>query len=108
VDDDNTVRINHDGYSRIRIRARRLVDVTNIDMSTTVLGVKWSSPMLICPVGSQKAFHPEGEVAVARAARAKDHLQILSNVTTSSIEDVLAARARAFFLQLVFSTDAWG
>src|SRR5215813_2812705 len=107
VDDDNTVRINHDGYSRIRIRARRLIDVTNINMSTTLLGVKWSSPILICPVGSQKAFHPEGEVAVARAARAKDHLQILSNVTTSSIEDVIAARGGPLVWQQLYPTNVW-
>ena len=106
VDDDHTVRANHDGYSRIRIRARRLVDVTHIDMSTSLLGVKWSSPILICPVGSQKAFHPEGEIAVARAARAKDHLQILSTVATSSIESVIAARGGPVWQQL-YPTNVW-
>jgi isopentenyl diphosphate isomerase/L-lactate dehydrogenase-like FMN-dependent dehydrogenase len=48
------------------------------------------TPIVLCPVGSQKAFHPEGELAVARAA--KGHLQILSTVATSSIEDINAAR----------------
>src|SRR5215813_4779440 len=107
VDDDNTVRANQEGYSRLRIRARRLVDVTNIDLSTTLLGVKWSSPILICPVGSQKAFHPDGAVAVARAARAKDHVQILSNVTTSSIEDVVAARGGPFVWQQLYPNNVW-
>jgi len=107
VDDDNTVRANHDGYSRIRIRARRLVDVSNIDMSTALLGANWSSPIVICPVGSQKAFHPEGEVAVARAARAKDHLQILSTVATCSIEDVIAARGGPMVWQQLYATNVW-
>jgi hypothetical protein len=92
VDDDGTVRANREGYSRLQIRARRLVDVENIDMSVRILGTTWSSPIVISPVSSQKAFHPEGDVAVARAARAKDHLQILSTAATSSIEDVMAAR----------------
>ncbi len=106
VDDDGTVRANRDGYSRIQIRARRLVDVEKIDMSVRLLDATWSSPIVICPIGSQKAFHPEGEVAVARAARAKDHLQILSTVTTSSIEDVIAARGGPVWQQL-YPTNIW-
>jgi 4-hydroxymandelate oxidase len=106
VDDDGTVRANREGYSRIQIRPRRLVDVEKIDMSARLFGATWSSPLVICPVGSQKAFHPEGEVAVARAARAKDHLQILSTVTTSSIEDVIAARGAPVWQQL-YPTNVW-
>jgi len=106
VDDDGTVRANREGYSRIQIRARRFVDVERIDMSTTVLGTKWSSPIVLSPIGSQKAFHPEGEVAVARAARAKDHLMLLSTVTTASIEDVIAARGGPVWQQL-YPTNSW-
>src|SRR5437667_1455656 len=91
VDDDGTVRANREGYSRIQIRPRRLVEVEKIDMSVRLFGATWSSPIVICPVSSQKAFHAEGDIAVARAARAKDHLQILSTAATSSIEDVIAA-----------------
>ena len=61
VDDDGTVRANRQGYSRIQIRPRRLVDVEKIDMSARFFGTTWSSPLVICPVGSQKAFHPEAE-----------------------------------------------
>ena len=106
VDDDATVRANREGYSRIQIRPRRLVDVEKLDMSVRLLGATWSSPLVICPVGSQKAFHPEGEVAVARAARAKDHLQILSTVTTSSVEEVIAARGLPVWQQL-YPTNVW-
>jgi 4-hydroxymandelate oxidase len=100
VDDDATVRANREGYSRVQIRARRLVDVEKIDMAVRLFGTTWSSPIMICPIGSQKAFHPEGEVAVARAARAKDHLQILSTVTNSSVENVIAARGIPVWQQL--------
>src|SRR5580658_8557837 len=69
VDDDGTVRANREGYSQIQIRPRRLIDVERVDLSVRLLGTTWSSPIVICPVSSQKAFHPDGEIAVARAAR---------------------------------------
>ena len=106
VDDDGTVRANREGYSRLQIRSRRLVDVRTIDMSVHLLGATWSSPIVICPVSSQKAFHPEGDIAVARAARTKDHLQILSTAATSSIEDVMAARGAPVWQQL-YPTNIW-
>src|SRR5256885_10865644 len=68
VDDDGTVRANREGYARLQIRARRLVDVENIDMSVSLCGTKCHTPIVLSPVSAQKAFHPEGEVAVARAA----------------------------------------
>lgn len=106
VDEDGTVRANREGYSRLQIRSRRLVDVATIDTTVHLFGVSWSSPIVISPVSSQKAFHPEGDIAVARAARAKDHLQILSTVATSSIEDVTAARGAPVWQQL-YPTDVW-
>jgi 4-hydroxymandelate oxidase len=106
VDDDGTVRANQEGYSRIQIRARRLVDVENIDMSVSLFGTKWTTPIVLCPVSDQKAFHPEGEVAVARAARAKSHLMMLSTAATSSIEDVIAARSGPVWQQL-YPTNVW-
>jgi 4-hydroxymandelate oxidase len=47
-----------------------------------LFGEKFSSPIILCPLGAQKAFHPEGEIAVAKAAKARGHLQILSTVTS--------------------------
>lgn len=106
VDDDGTIRANREGYSRLQIRSRRLVDVENIDMSVRLFGSPWSSPIVICPVSAQKAFHPEGDIAVARAARTKDHLQMLSTSATSSIEDVTAARGAPVWQQL-YPTNVW-
>jgi isopentenyl diphosphate isomerase/L-lactate dehydrogenase-like FMN-dependent dehydrogenase len=106
VDDDGTVRANREGYSRIQIRARRLVDVENIDMSVSLFGAKWNTPIVLSPVSAQKAFHPEGELAVARAARAKGHLMMLSTVATSSIEDVTAAAGLPVWQQL-YPTNVW-
>src|SRR5712664_2936193 len=106
VDDDGTVRANREGYSRIQIRARRLINVEDIDMSVNLFGTKWNTPIVLSPVSGQKAFHPEGEIAVARAARAKGHLMMLSTVATSSIEDAIAARSGPVWQQL-YPTNVW-
>jgi len=90
VDDDRTIRANREGYGRIQLRMRRLAAVRIPDTSVRLLGTTWLTPIALCPVGSQKAFHPDGELAAARAA--KGHLQMLSTVATTSIEDVNAAR----------------
>jgi (S)-2-hydroxy-acid oxidase len=106
VDDDGTLKANHEGYSRIQIRARRMVDVENVEMSRTLFGTKWSSPIVLSPVSAQRAFHPEGEVGVARAARVKNHLMILSTVATASIEEVTAACGAPVWQQL-YPTNVW-
>src|SRR5262249_22970837 len=100
VDDDRTQRANREAFERIQIRARRLVDVTRIDTQTELFGRTYETPLFLCPAASQRAFHPEGELAVARAARAARHLQMLSTDATVPIEDVIAARGEPVFFQL--------
>ncbi len=106
TDDDATIRANRDGFTRYELRPRRLVDVSHIDTSIQMQGARWDAPLVVCPIGSQKAFHPDGELAVARAAKAKGLLQVLSTVATSSIEDVTAARGAPVWFQL-YHRDDW-
>ncbi len=106
VDDDATLRANREAFSHYQIRPRRLVNVTKTDLSADLFETKWETPIFICPVGGHKMFHPEGEIAVARAAAAKKTLQILSTVTTSSVEDVIKARGGPIWYQL-YPTSSW-
>jgi isopentenyl diphosphate isomerase/L-lactate dehydrogenase-like FMN-dependent dehydrogenase len=106
VENDATLRENREAFSRIYLRPRRLTDVSSVDMSTKLFGTSWSSPIVLAPAGSQKAFHPDGEIAVAKAARKQEHLQILSTVSTSSVEDVTAARGAQIWYQL-YPTSQW-
>jgi len=85
IDDEVTLRANREGFAKFQLRPRRLVDVSKVDMSTEILGVKYASPIVIAPVGGQQSFHPDGEAAVARAAKTGDHLQILSTVTNVGV-----------------------
>src|SRR5882762_5633098 len=106
VDDETTLRANRESFGKFELRPRRLVDVSRIDMSTEILGLKLDSPIVIAPIGSNRAFHPDGEIAVAKAAKAGNHLQILSTVATTSIEDAIAARGAPVWFQL-YTTQRW-
>ena len=106
VDDEVTLRANREGFQKFQLRPRRLVDVSTIDTSTDILGVRYDTPIFVCPTGSNRAFHPEGEVAVAKAARAGNHLYALSTVATTSIEEAAEARAAPIWFQL-YASPKW-
>lgn len=106
VDGDATLRANREGFDRIRLRPRRLVDVSRVDTSIELFGERWETPIALAPCGSQRAFHPDGELAAARAARAKNHLQLLSTVTSTSVEEVAEARQAPVWYQL-YPTSSW-
>ena len=100
VDDEVTLRANRSSFQKFPLRPRRLRDVSNIDMSINLFGTKWRTPIILAPTGGNKAYDPEGEVAVARAAKVRGHLNILSAAGASTIEDVIAARGGEAWFQL--------
>jgi len=76
VDDDLTLRANHEALGHYQMRPRRLVDVSKTDLKVEVFGATWDIPIYVSAVAGQKAFHPEGELATARAASAKKAVQM--------------------------------
>jgi 4-hydroxymandelate oxidase len=106
VNDEVTLRANREGFLKFQLRPRRLVDVSKVDMSTEILGVKYDTPIIVAPVGGQKAFYTGGEIEVAKAAKLGNHLQILSTATTSSVEEVTAARGAPIWYQL-YASNKW-
>ena len=105
VDGDETLNANHAAYGRYQLRTRRLVDVSRLDMSVELFGAKYASPIFLCPLGGQKSFQAEGELAAARAARSRNTLQVLSTVTSTGVEDVIAARGAPIWYQLYTSSS---
>jgi isopentenyl diphosphate isomerase/L-lactate dehydrogenase-like FMN-dependent dehydrogenase len=105
TDEDNTLRANRDGFRRVQLRVRRLVDVTKLDTSVELFGSKFSSPIALSPAGSQNMFDPQGELAVARAAAKTSSLQILSTNSTASVEDVARERGGPVWYQLYANTE---
>src|SRR5215472_15040678 len=63
VDDDATLKANREGYLKLKLRPRRLVDVSKVNTSVELFGTKWESPVYLSACGSQKAYHAEGELA---------------------------------------------
>jgi isopentenyl diphosphate isomerase/L-lactate dehydrogenase-like FMN-dependent dehydrogenase len=106
VDDDLQLQVNREGFQRFHLRPRRLVDVSDPATGVQLLGERWETPIVICPCGSQGAFHEDGELATARAARSRGHLMMLSNVSSTAVEDVIAARGAPVWQQL-YPTDSW-
>jgi 4-hydroxymandelate oxidase len=106
IDDEVTLRRNREDFLKFQLRPRRLVDVSKVDMSVDILGVKYDTPIVVAPVGGQKSFHEEGEIATAKGAKAGNHLQILSTATTSGVEEVTAARGAPVWYQL-YATNKW-
>lgn len=103
--DDKTVALNSQAYSRWGLRARRLVDVSRVDLKCTILGQTWGSPVILSPLGSQRAFHPDGELGSARAANRRSALQVLSTVSSTGIEDVIKARGAPVWYQVYPTND---
>jgi len=100
IDDEVTLRANREGFLKFQLRPRRLVDVSKVDMSVDILGVKYDSPIVVAPIGGQRSFHDDGELATARGAKSGNHLQIMSTMTSTDVEDVIKARGAPIWLQL--------
>ena len=98
--DNWTLLENEKAFQRIKLNMRRLIGAIDVDISTSLFGESWSSPIMLCPCGSQKAFHSEGEIATARAAKSQNTMQVLSTMSTSSIEDVVTAKGSPVWFQL--------
>src|SRR3984885_13730583 len=88
VDDDRTVFLNHEAYSHIEIRSRRFVDVSKLDTRCSVLGSDWKQPFYFSAVSSMRAFHPEAEAAVARAAARRQIQMMLATGASCAVEEV--------------------
>jgi 4-hydroxymandelate oxidase len=105
-EDGGTIRANREGFEHYAIRARRLVDVSKVDTSVTLFGKTWETPIFLCPVSGHRMYNPQGEAATARAAKAKKHLQMLSTMTTTPVEEVNEARGEPVWFQL-YTRPEW-
>ena len=106
VDDDATLRANREIFKRVQLRPRRLHDATLVDTRVDLFGTVYNSPIFLCPTGGERAFFTDGELAVARAARARGTLQCLSTMTSTPIEDVNKALGRPVWYQL-YAPSKW-
>ena len=106
ADDDQTVVRNHAAFSDYQIRARRFNDLSHLGTATRVFGDDWTSPLYLSAVSAMRAFHPEAEVAVARAAKSRTTQLMLSTGADTAVEDARDARGAPVWQQL-YATDDW-
>ena len=105
AESETTMRRNRFGLDSLAFRPRVLVDVSEIDPSTTFLGHKLAIPVMLAPIGSLQSITPEGGVAVAKAAEEFGTVNLVSSVTQPSLEEIAAASHNPKIFQLYVQGD---
>jgi isopentenyl diphosphate isomerase/L-lactate dehydrogenase-like FMN-dependent dehydrogenase len=103
--DELTLRDNVEAFRRWQLRPRVLIDVDSCTTATTVLGQDVSMPLLVAPVAFQRVAHPDGEIAMARAAKAAGTVMCLSTMATSTLEEVAETGVPRWFQLYIFRDE---
>jgi L-lactate dehydrogenase (cytochrome) len=104
-EDEVTLRRNRTAFEALPLVPRVMTDVSRVDLSTTVLSRPWRLPLGLSPSGFTRLVHPEGELAVARAA-AKAHVTYAAAMmANASLEEIAATAAGPRWFQLYIWRD---
>src|SRR4051812_10606816 len=103
--DEVTLRENRAAFDRVSLAYRVLVDVSHRDLTTSVLGQPVAMPILVAPTAFHRLATAEGEVATARAAGGAGTVMILSTLSNTSVEAVVAAASGPVWFQLYVYRD---
>ncbi len=105
--DEITLRDNRAAYERYKLRPRMLVDVSQRNLTTKILGQHISIPILIAPMAFQCLAHPKGELATAKVAAHFGTTMVLSTLSTKKLEDVALASnlPKSLWFQLYVHRD---
>jgi glycolate oxidase len=105
---ETTLRRNRQAFDKIAFRPRVLVDVTDVDTSTQLLGQTLRIPAIFAPIGSLQVFDPDGAVASTRAATEFGIMHCVSSATLPALEETAAATPTPKIFQLyVHGDDEW-
>ncbi|WP_112943900.1 MULTISPECIES: alpha-hydroxy acid oxidase [unclassified Rhizobium] len=102
---EQTYRANESDFSKIGLRQRVLVDMTNRTLETTMVGQKVSMPVALAPTGMTGMQHADGEMLAAQAAEEAGVPFTLSTMSICSIEDVASVTTKPFWFQLYVMKD---
>ncbi len=102
VGDEVTVAWNSDRFAAYQLAAPLFAGIVKPDTSTTFLGMTLRLPLLIAPFGNDAVFHPDGHLAVGRAAASAGIAQMVPVAASYRLEDVAAASAAAKVFQMTF------
>lgn len=96
VFNEETQIADRNAYARYQLKVRRLLGIGKVDQSVQLFGRTWDSPLYLCPVGRLRAIHPEGNLAIAPAAKRKRTLEIMSG--TQDLDKVNALRGEPVWI----------
>ncbi|MGI8712507.1 MAG: alpha-hydroxy-acid oxidizing protein [Solirubrobacteraceae bacterium] len=102
---EDTMRANEAAFRRWRIVPRMLRDVSARDLSVTVLATELPAPLGLAPIGIQTIVHPDGELAVARAAAAVGLPMTVSTMSDSPLEEIATAAEGPKWFQLYWPVN---
>ncbi len=100
AEDERTLRQNASAFSKLEFRPNVLVDVSELDTSTTLFGKRVAMPVMLAPTGYTRLATSQGELAVARAAQRAGVPYSLSTMSTRSIEEVAAVNSGSKWFQV--------
>ena len=105
ANDEISLNQNRRIFDEMALRYRVLVDVSKRSTATTILGQPMAAPIVIAPMAFQRLAHPDGELAVARAASARGLIMTSSTFATCCLEDIAAQATQPLWFQLYVHQD---
>ena len=105
AEDETTLRANRRGFQQLTFRPRALVDVSQRDQATTILGQPVDSPLVIAPTGLPGLLWPRAEAALARGAARRGIIYTTSTHASMTVEDVAASTTGPLWFQLYVLKD---
>jgi 4-hydroxymandelate oxidase len=104
-DDERCVRRNRDAFERVALHYRVLVDVAHRELATAVLGQRIALPVGVAPMAFHRLAHADGELASVRAAGDAGAVFVLSTMSNTAVEEVVAAASGPVWFQLYIYRD---
>jgi (S)-mandelate dehydrogenase len=100
AEDEATLRRNREAFAALRFVPQTLVDTSGRSLATSVFGRPCAAPLVIAPTGLNGMLHPDGDLALARAAAGFGIPYTLSTLSTTRLEDVAAKAGGRLWMQL--------
>jgi 4-hydroxymandelate oxidase len=100
-----TLRRNMEAFRQLRLLPRMLIDVSQVRLGVTVLGMPLSMPLLIAPTAFHRLAHHDGEMATARAAKASGIGMVASTIATCTLEEIASCGPEPRWFQVYVYRD---
>jgi (S)-mandelate dehydrogenase len=105
AEDESTLRANRTAFEALRLLPQTLVDTSRRHLGTTILGAPSMAPLVVAPTGLNNMLHPEGDLALARAAARRGVPFTLSSLSTTRLEEIASHAGGRLWMQLYVLKD---